>query len=517
MSGSSGDTHFDLIVVGGGINGAGIARDAAGRGLKVLLCEKDDLGAHTSSASTKLVHGGLRYLELYHFNLVRKALKEREVLLAAAPHLMWPLSFVVPHDASLRPAWIMRCGLFLYDHLARRRMLPASQTLNLKNHEAGAPLRAPGGVGFRYWDGWVDDARLVVANAIAARELGASIRTRTQCTRLVADTHGWRATLATQDGATESVCARIVVNAAGPWAAQFLKGAATLRSAHGLRLVKGSHIVVPKLFAHDHAYVLQAPDRRIVFAIPYEHDYTLIGTTDVDYDASPERVAICADEVEYLVELSNRYFARQIAPDDVVWSYSGVRPLLEDESSDARTTTRDYAFELLEAPAPLLTVFGGKITTFRALAEAAMRRLAPLLGCDASGWTASQALPGGDIPNSDFVAFEAGLANRYAWLPADLRHRYARAYGTRIAQLLANASRTDDLGAAVAPGLHERELEYLVEHEWARTAEDVLWRRSKLGLRARPDDAARVQEWLARRIASMATNAAAAPRLAAPA
>jgi glycerol-3-phosphate dehydrogenase len=496
---NDGSPRFDLLVVGGGINGAGIARDAAGRGLKVLLCEKDDLAAHTSSASTKLIHGGLRYLELYDFGLVRKALKEREVLLAAAPHLMWPLSFVIPHDESLRPAWIMRCGLFLYDHLARRRLLPASETLDLRTHEAGAPLTKHRGVGFRYWDGWVDDARLVVANAIAAHELGAVIRTRTECTRLLAHSGEWHATLTSHDGTSEQIRARAAVNAAGPWAARFLQSAATLRSAHGLRLVKGSHIVVPSLFSHDHAYLLQADDRRIVFAIPYEHDFTLIGTTDVDYEAEPESASISADEVSYLCALSNRYFKQQIAPKDVVWSYSGVRPLLEDESSDARTATRDFALELLSAPAPLLSVFGGKITTYRALAEAAMERLAPVLGCSVKGWTAAKPLPGGDLPAASFAAFESALALRHPWLPPDLRHRYARAYGTRAEVLLAGAAKMADLGAPIAPGLYEGELEYLCRNEWALTAEDVLWRRSKLGLRARSADIERVQRWLAAR------------------
>jgi glycerol-3-phosphate dehydrogenase len=491
--------RFDLLVIGGGINGVGIARDAAGRGLKVMLCEKDDLAAHTSSASTKLIHGGLRYLELYHFGLVRKALKEREVLLAAAPHLMWPLSFVVPHDPSLRPAWMMRCGLFVYDHLARRRLLPASETLDLHEHEAGTPLSAHRGVAFRYWDGWVDDARLVVANAMAAHDLGAVIRTRTACTRLIPQSGEWCATLTDQDGMSEQVRARATVNAAGPWAARFLQGAATLRSAHGLRLVKGSHIVVPSLFEHDHAYVLQAADRRIVFAIPYERDFTLIGTTDVDHDAEPERASTSPDEVNYLCALSNRYFKKQITLADVVWSYSGVRPLLEDESSDARTTTRDFALELLSTPAPLLSVFGGKITTYRALAEAAMERLAPVLGCSVHGWTAGRPLPGGDLGTASFAAFESGLALRYPWLPPDLRQRYARAYGTRVELLLAGAATTAELGAPVAPGLYERELEYLCRHEWARTADDVLWRRSKLGLRARHDDIERVRRWIAAR------------------
>ena len=494
--GSSPDRSFDLLVVGGGINGVGIARDAAGRGLSVLLCEQHDLASHTSSASTKLIHGGLRYLEFYHFGLVRKALKERELLLGAAPHIMYPLRFVMPHDAHLRPAWMIRIGLFLYDHLARRRMLPASTSVDFQKHPAGAALDPKFRRGFVYSDGWVDDARLVVLNALDASERGAVVRTHTRCTRLERDGKSWRATLQSSAGAIEQVFARAVVNAAGPWAARFLNEATPGRSDHELRLVKGSHIIVSRLFDHDFAYICQAPDRRIVFAIPYERDFTLIGTTDIDYLGAPENVQIDADETRYLCDLANRYFRQQISPADVVASYSGVRPLLEDESADARSTTRDYALELSDDAAPLLTVFGGKITTYRVLAEEAVNRLAPLLGVSAKAWTATAPLPGGDIENQDFHAFEAELARRHAWLPAPLRHRYARAYGTRIERLLAGATRLADLGAEIAPQLHQRELEYLWRVEWARSAEDVLWRRTKLGLHVAGSAAQAVQQWL---------------------
>jgi glycerol-3-phosphate dehydrogenase len=496
--------HYDLLVVGGGINGAGIARDAAGRGLRVLLCEQRDLAGATSSASTKLIHGGLRYLEFYHFGLVRKALREREVLLDSAPHIMWPLRFVMPHDAHLRPAWMIRAGLFLYDHLAQRRRLPASAAIDLRRHPAGAPLQAQFTRGFVYSDGWVDDARLVVLNALGAVERGAAVLTRTRCEHLEPTAEGWRATLASTQPeagppATSHVTATAVVNATGPWAASFLATATPVQDRRELRLVKGSHIIVRRLFEHDHAYIFQAPDRRIVFAIPYEHDFTLIGTTDIEHDGAPEDVRIDTAEIDYLCELANRYFKRPISPRDVVASYSGVRPLLEDESADARSVTRDYSLHLTRAPAPLLTVFGGKITTYRALAEEALQQLATVFPAMGRAWTGSAVLPGGDLPQGDFDAFLQQLAQRYSALPAAMRQRLARAYGTRVAQVLGAATSPEQMGAELAPGLHECELEYLCQHEWAQTAEDVLWRRSKLGLHCDAAAVDRVAEWMRKR------------------
>lgn len=495
--------HYDLLVVGGGINGAGIARDAAGRGLRVLLCEQDDLAGHTSSASTKLIHGGLRYLEFYHFGLVRKALREREVLLDSAPHIMWPLRFVMPHDAHLRPAWMIRAGLFLYDHLARRRRLAGSRTVDLRRHPAGTPLREQFTRAFIYSDGWVDDARLVVLNAVSAAELGAAIHTRTRCTRLEACTAGWRATLLRTDSeppsstpATRIVTATAAVNATGPWAAGFLDASTPVEGSRELRLVKGSHIIVRRLFEHDHAYIFQSPDRRIVFAIPYEQDFTLIGTTDIEHTGTPAEVRIDSGEVSYLCEVVNRYFKRGIRPDDVVAHYSGVRPLLEDESADARSVTRDYSLQLTTSPAPLLTVFGGKITTYRALAEDAVQQLAAVFPDLSRPWTAAAVLPGGDLPRGDFDLFLAGLAQRHAALPAALRRRLARAYGTRTTQVLGAATSVDDMGVELAPGLHECELRYLCEREWARSAEDVLWRRSKLGLHCDAAAVERVEGWI---------------------
>jgi glycerol-3-phosphate dehydrogenase len=486
---------YDLLVVGGGINGSGIARDAAGRGLRVLLCEQDDLAAHTSSASTKLIHGGLRYLEEFHFALVRKALMEREVLLASAPHIMRPLRFVMPHAAHLRPAWMIRAGLFLYDHLARRAHLAASASVDLRRHIAGEPLQAGYRRGFVYSDGQTDDARLVVLNALDAQARGATILTRTRCTRLAPHAGAWRATLAAA-GASELIEARAVVNATGPWVSRFVEEASPVRAAHQVRLVKGSHIVVPRLFAHRFAYIFQNEDRRVVFAIPYEHDFTLLGTTDVDFSADPAAVSIDAAEVAYLCTLANRYFKRQLAPADVVWSYAGVRPLLQDESTDPMSVTRDYALELDAHPAPLLSVFGGKITTYRRLAEDAVTRLCEVLGRRASPWTAAAKLPGGDLPEDSFAVFLRTLERRYPWLPQRMRLRCAHAYGTRLERVLAGARALGDLGPELLPGLYEREAEYLCREEFARTHEDILWRRSKLGLHLLGTDPQPLTSWL---------------------
>jgi glycerol-3-phosphate dehydrogenase len=388
----------DVLVVGGGINGAGIARDLAGRGLKVVLCEKDDLAQHTSSSSTKLIHGGLRYLEHYEFGLVRKSLAERERLLKSAPHIMWPLRFVMPHDPSMRPVWMIRAGLFLYDHLARREWLPASHAVNLRSHPAGPALKPQFTRGFEYSDGWVDDARLVVLNAIDAATHGARVFTRCACTRAERGADGWLATLQPEGGAAVQVSARALVNATGPWAAQFQGQQAGQAQARSLRLVKGSHIVVRRMFAHEHAYIFQNPDQRIIFAIPYEQDFTLIGTTDVEQHGVPDQARISDDEVRYLCEQASRYFVQPVTPADVVWSYAGVRPLLDDESGNASAVTRDYLLDLdTRGGAALLNVWGGKITTFRKLAEEAADLLSPALGVPLQHWTEQAPLPGGDL------------------------------------------------------------------------------------------------------------------------
>jgi glycerol-3-phosphate dehydrogenase len=492
--------HFDVLVVGGGINGTGIARDAAGRALKVLLCEQDDLASHTSSASTKLIHGGLRYLEGFHFGLVRKALQEREVLLASAPHIMWPLRFVMPHDAHLRPQWMIRTGLFLYDNLAKRDHLAASASLNLRKHPAGTPLESQYTRGFIYSDGWTDDARLVVLNARDAADRGAVVLTRTRCEKIEPDTTPsgpvWRASL---KGAHERVItARAVVNATGPWVTQFLSGATQAQTERSVRLVKGSHIVVPRIFQHRFAYIFQNIDRRIVFAIPYEEAFTLIGTTDVEHHADPATVRIADAEVRYLCDTVNRYFTRKIAPTDVVWSYSGVRPLLDDKAGDPSSVTRDYKLEMEDGPAPLLSVFGGKITTYRKLAESAVDELSRALRVRAplQRWTRDALLPGGDLTGGSFARFLRYVERRYPWLPASLRKRYSRAYGTRISHVIGDASSVAGLGPEILPQLHEREIAYLQREEWALTAEDILWRRSKLGLHLPPSATQTLAQWL---------------------
>lgn len=509
------DYDCDVLVVGGGINGAGIARDLAGRGWRVQLCEKEDLASHTSSASTKLIHGGLRYLEHYEFGLVRKALLEREALMASAPHIMRPLRFVMPHDAAMRPVWMIRLGLFLYDHLARRQWLPASSGVDLRRHPAGRPLQARFTRGFEYSDGWVDDARLVTLCAMDAAERGAVIRTRTRCESAWRTPDGWLAQLQHRDGRVWRVRARLLVNAAGPWAESFLREraepvAGEALATRRLRLVKGSHIVVPKCFEGEHAYIFQSPDGRIVFAIPYEERFTLIGTTDVELHGDPGAVAIDMPEVVYLCEQASRYFQRPVRPDDVVWTYAGVRPLLDDESGNPAAVTRDYVLEThTEGGGPLLTVWGGKLTTFRKLAEQAADDVGRLLGERRPAWTRPACLPGGDLaaalgvasgrpdrhPDRLRAAYLADVQRRHAWLPQALARRYVTAYGTRVERLLDGASSLVDLGCEIAPWLFEAELRYLQTAEWASCAEDVLWRRSKLGLHLLPVERERVAAW----------------------
>jgi glycerol-3-phosphate dehydrogenase len=493
--------NCDLLVVGGGINGCGIARDAAGRGLSVILCEQDDLAAHTSSASTKLIHGGLRYLEQWHFRLVRKALKEREILLASAPHLIRPLRFVMPHDAHLRPMFEIRVGLFLYDHLAPRKRLAASRALDLHRHPAGAGLDPRFRKGFIYSDAWTDDARLVALNARDAAEHGATVLTRTRCEHAERLSDAWRVRLAPTHGSAAPVMvhARALVNAAGPWVATFLHEHTTVSTQRTVRLIKGSHIIVPQIFRHRFAYIFQNIDRRIVFAIPYERDFTLIGTTDVEHHGQPQGLQISAAEVEYLCATVNRYFTQQTHAADVVHSFAGVRPLLEDESADAAQVSRDYALELDTQGAPILNVFGGKITTFRRLAEEAVDQLCTALRAEAPPWTQLAVLPGGDLPGASLAVFLRALSRRFPWLPVTVRERYARAYGTRIVKLIGAARTLAMMGKEVLPGLYEREIDYLCGFEWAHTAHDILWRRSKLGLHLPRDSEARLDAWLADR------------------
>ena len=486
---------YDLLVIGGGINGVGIARDAAGRGASVLLVEKDDLASHTSSASTKLVHGGLRYLEHYEFRLVRESLIERERLLAVAPHIIWPLRFVLPHDKGLRPAWLLRLGLFLYDHIGGRKILPPTRTISLRTPPHAQFLEDRLVKGFEYSDCWVEDSRLVVLNAVDAADRGADIRTRTECTALARGGQLWNATLIDEHGKEQHIAARAVVNAAGPWVDKVLGRAQPAEAHANLRLVKGSHLVFPRLYDGDHCYIFQNRDDRIVFAIPYEQDFTLVGTTDIAFTGDPGRIAISAEESAYICDAINEYLAQDVTPEQAVWSYAGVRPLYDDKSANNSTVTRDYVFEL-DAPddgAPILSVFGGKITTYRKLAEHALAKM-QLTWIDADGpWTAGVSLPGGDIANGDFEAFYAHHAARENRVsPATLR-RLLRAYGTAADDILAH----HDLGAEVAPGLFEAELTYLIDREFARTADDVLWRRSKLGLHYSAQQRQAVADWFA--------------------
>jgi glycerol-3-phosphate dehydrogenase len=492
----------DLLVVGGGINGAGIARDAAGRGLSVLLCEKGDLAGGTSSASSKLIHGGLRYLEYGEFRLVRESLQEREVLLEAAPHIIWPLRFVLPHEKGLRPRPLIRLGLFLYDHLGGRKLLPGTETLRLRGHPYGAPLQERVTDGFAYSDCWVQDARLVVLNARDAASRGATVLTRTALRSARREGGHWRATLAAEGGAVREVAARALVNAAGPWVLDLLASAA-IRSRAAVRLVKGSHIVVPRLYEGDQAYILQNDDGRIVFVIPYEGAFTLIGTTEVPFAGDPARAAIDEEETRYLCRAVSRWFARPIAPGDVVWSYAGVRPLYEDRASSASAVTRDYVFDLDgTGGAPALSIFGGKITTYRRLAEHALAKLAPFFPGAGAPWTRGAKLPGGDIPGDDPAAFAAELRRFHAFLDQAWADRLARTYGSEAHRLLGGARTREALGRDFGAGLTEREVEWLVREEWARTPEDILWRRTKLGLRLRPEEARDLADRLGAEIAA---------------
>jgi glycerol-3-phosphate dehydrogenase len=479
---------YDLLVIGGGINGAGIARDAAGRGLSVLLVEKDDLAAHTSSWSTKLIHGGLRYLEHYEFRLVAEALAEREVLLRAAPHIIEPLLFVLPHEPHLRPAWMIRAGLFLYDHLGGRMTLPKSFRVNLDDTRYGAGLKPRFRRGFVYADARVDDARLVVCNAIDARARGVDIRLRTALQGARRDNGLWRATLAGRDGSTGDVTARALVNAAGPWVCDVLNDMIDAPVKAQVRHVKGSHIVVPRVHAESHAYILQNADNRIVFIIPYQERYSLIGTTDVPV-ATYDHPAISEEETYYLLTLANAYLERPLAAADIVWTYSGVRPLYDDGTTDPSAVTRDYVLKLdmarngaKERRAPVLSVFGGKITTYRKLAEAALAELAPFFPQMKPAWTHDAVLPGGDLPRGDREAWLAELARRYPDVPRELVHAIAHRHGTRAAKVLGDARTGADLGKDFGAGLTEREIEFLRDDEWAMSADDILWRRTKCGL-----------------------------------
>jgi glycerol-3-phosphate dehydrogenase len=507
---------YDLAVIGGGVNGCGIARDAAGRGLKVFLAEQGDLAQGTSSASTKLIHGGLRYLEYYEFRLVRESLVEREILLRNAPHIIWPMRFVLPHHSGLRPAWLLRLGLFLYDHLGGRKLLPGTRTLDLRRDTAGKPLVERFVKGFEYSDCWVDDARLVVLNAMDAARLGARVATRCRVSRALRRDGAWEIEVRDPTGTeVRSVCARALVNAAGPWVDEVIHEAvpeAAAAARRNVRLVRGSHIVVPRMFDHDRAYLFQNRDRRIFFAIPYEQDFTLVGTTDVDHHDPLQAVHASEEEIAYLCQASTEYFRRPVRRDDVVWTYSGVRPLYDDGASAAQEATRDYVIkvETDAGRAPLLNVFGGKITTYRRLAQTALSRLAPFLPVPSSDWTRDAPLPGGGFPVDGVHELQADLHSRYPFLDEATARRLVRSYGSLAPQVLGEARRREDLGEDFGAGLTEAEVTYLVGQEWARELDDVIWRRSKLGLRLSAAQKQHLDAWLKTQAATRAKKPGAA-------
>ena len=489
----------DLFVIGGSINGAGIARDAAGRGLSVVLCEKDDLAQGTSSRSGKLVHGGLRYLEYYEFRLVREALIEREVLLNAAPHIIWPMRFVLPHSPTDRPAWLVRLGLFLYDHLGGRKKLPGTRTLDLRRDPQGAPILDQYKRGFEYSDCWVDDARLVVLNALDAAEKGALVLTRTACTSARRENGAWTVETTDQNGETRAFRVRCIVNAAGPWVTDIVTRVAGSNSSRNVRLVKGSHIIVPKFWAGDHAYLVQNHDKRVIFINPYEGDKALIGTTDVAYEGRAEEVQATEAEIDYLIAAVNRYFKEKLRRTDVVHHFSGVRPLFDDGKGNPSAVTRDYVFDLDETDnVPLLNVFGGKITTFRELAERGLHRLKAIFPQMGPDWTATATLPGGEMPNADYESFVNDLRVAYPWMPRSLLRHYSRHYGARTRDLVDAATGLDGLGQHFGGDLYEAEARYLIAREWAQTAEDILSRRTKHNLHLSPEQQAAFTAWLAK-------------------
>ena len=502
-------TEFDVAVVGGGVNGCGIARDAAGRGLKVLLCEQGDLASFTSSASTKLIHGGLRYLEHGDFRLVRESLRERERLLRLAPHIIWPMRFVLPHVPSMRPAWLIRLGLFLYDHIGGRRGLPPTRQINLASNTAGKPLLAGPKIAYEYSDCWVDDARLVVLNAIDAAERGADIRTRTRCVSIQRGDSVWRLELESR-GRRQCTTARFLINAAGMWADRVRASAIGNSNPEKLstRMVRGSHIVVSKLFEGDHAYILQVEDNRIVFAIPYENEFTLIGTTEVDYRDLDTEVEIADGEIEYLLNAIALYFKKPCSRGDIVWTFSGVRSLFDDGTTNASAVTRDYVLSVEDTAPPMLSIFGGKITTYRQLAEKVVNRLAQYVPNLKSKWTDVTPLPGGDFATADESDLALKLQASCQGISEAQSKRLIRAYGTRAFRVIAGAKNVDDLGIHFGGGLYAQEVVYLMDNEWALTHEDVLWRRSKLGLHTSAAEQNHLASWMKQRIAAPAGGSA---------
>jgi len=476
---------FDLAIIGGGINGCGIARDAAGRGLSVFLCEKDDLAGGTSSRSTKLIHGGLRYLEYYEFRLVREALHEREVLLNAAPHIIWPLRFILPHHKGLRPAWLIRLGLFLYDHIGGRKILPATTSVNLLTDVAGRALKKNFSKGFEYSDCRVMDSRLVILNAMDAAAKGAEVRTRTPLREAIRTGKTWQLKLLDKACNEEfQIEAKVLINASGPWLDELLKHISHTETKEHIRMVKGSHIIVNKLFDHERAYLFQNADGRIIFAIPYEDEFTLIGTTEGDFHGDPDKVSISPEEIDYLCQAASEYFLREIVKEDVVSSFSGIRPLFDDGRSEAKAATRDYVLKLDTGKdeAPLLSIYGGKVTTYRKLAESVLAKLSPFLPGMGNEWTEKSFLPGGDFSPNDFDLEVRELLSRCPMLKKALATRLFRTYGSCAYEMTAKIKNNSNLGNLFGHNLYSFEVDYLIAHEWARSAEDVLWRRTKLGL-----------------------------------
>ena len=490
---------FDIAIIGGGINGCGIARDAAGRGQSVVLFEKGDLGSGTSSAATKLIHGGLRYLEKYEFGLVRESLKEREVLLQMAPHIIWPLRFIFPHQKGLRPAWLIHLGLMIYDYLGPRKMLARSKSVNLRENPAGNYLHDNFIKGFEYSDCWVDDARLVILNAIDAEAKGAHIQPQTKVLSAKQEREIW--IIRGKHSITKKekfVKARALINASGPWAGHTLKKNIITSSESRLRLIRGSHIVVKKLFDHDYAYIFQNTDGRIIFSIPYEKHFTLIGTTDKEHFGIPEDVAITQEEIDYLCRSAGKYFKKPIQPNDVVWTFSGIRPLFDSGDKIPQKLTRDYVLTLENKnnTPPLLNVFGGKITTYRCLAEDALDKLSGPLGGLGKKWTRGASLPGGDFPQDQFNLLLENLIKEFSFLNSHDIHRMARAYGTRIYEMMDGASKIEDMGIAFGAGLYSKEVEYLIKSEWVTNVEDIIWRRSKLGLHMKKEEVEKLTAWM---------------------
>lgn len=492
------DTHFDVCIIGGGVNGAGIARDAAGRGLSVLLVEKDDLAQGTSSRSGKLVHGGLRYLEYMEFRLVRDALIEREVLLAAAPHIIWPMRFVLPHSPRDRPAWLVRLGLFLYDHLGGRKRLPGTRVLNLHTDPEGLPIKDEYRKGFEYSDCWVDDARLVILNALGAAEEGATVVTRTCCTSARRENSQWQIMLESGEQKTPlQVTATALVNAAGPWVDAVIDRVDGVSSKRRIRLVKGSHIVVKKFWDGEQAYLVQNDDKRVIFINPYENDHALIGTTDIPFEGRPEDVSVEQDEIDYLIRAVNTYFKTMLCSTDVVHSFSGVRPLYDDNAENPSAVTRDYLFDL-DAPqdrCPLLSIYGGKITTYRKLAEKAVNKLSPFFSQKRAAWTATECLPGGDIETAQDGRYVENMKKAFHFLPTGLLDHYFRLYGTRTSELLNEVTQAEHLGQCFGGVFYEREAQFLIDREWACTEEDVLERRTKHGLHLSIDELSSFSHW----------------------